>query len=122
MLISIVIPSYNHSKYICECISSVIAQTFRNFELIIVDDGSQDNSLDLIKSFNDNRIKLFCQENQGAHHAINRGLQLSSGDYITILNSDDVFYPNRIAECLKAISHENCDLVCSYINVIDAES
>jgi glycosyltransferase involved in cell wall biosynthesis len=75
--IACIIPSYNHAKYISEAIRSVLRQTLPPERLVIIDDGSRDNSVDVIRSFNDPRIQLVEQKNQGAHVALNRGLELS---------------------------------------------
>lgn len=120
--VSVVIPSYNHSKYITQTISSVIRQTHKNIEVIVIDDGSSDNSCDLIRKISDPRIIFLEQNNQGAHAAINRGLSMASGDFIAILNSDDIFAVNRIETCVSYTSKltNNC-LICSYIEVIDSK-
>lgn len=119
MLVSVIIPSYNHEKYIEECIGSVLGQTHTELELIIIDDGSKDKSVSLIKKFNDPRLHLYEQENQGAHVAINRGLSLAKGDIITILNSDDVFAKERFAECVAVFQKENVDFITTWIEVVD---
>ena len=119
-LISVVIPSYNHEKYISEAIKSVLGQDYSNFELIIIDDGSQDNSDKIITSFKDSRIKYIKQENSGAHASINRGLEVSSGDYLSILNSDDVYTRNRFKEMSKILdTNKSIDFICSYIEIIN---
>ena len=99
--ISIIIPSFNHDKYIEAAIDSVINQSIEDWELIIVDDGSSDNSLETIKRFSDPRINLFCQDNRGAHSAINLGLREATGKYLAILNSDDVYHPKRLEHMLQ---------------------
>lgn len=121
-LLSIIIPSYNHEQYIGEAIQSVINQKYQNWELIIVDDGSKDNSVETIKRFTDSRIKLILQENQGAHNAINRGLSEAKGEYLAILNSDDVYEADRFNIMISEME-KNSDLgfVCSYIRVIDSK-
>lgn len=119
-LLSIIIPSYNHENYIAKAIESVMKQTYVNWELIIVDDGSKDNSPNIIRKFKDNRIHLIEQENQGAHNAINRGLGNSNGDYIAILNSDDYFSPDRFKIMVNYLeSHNDIGFSCSYIQVVD---
>jgi len=100
MKISVVIPAYNHEKYIVETIKSVLSQTFCDFELIIVNDGSTDRTEELVLSFDDKRINYLHQNNQGAHAAINKGIGVSSGEYVAILNSDDVYTKNRLQKCL----------------------
>lgn len=120
MLVSVVIPSYNHGTYVMSAVESVLGQSFKKVELIVVDDGSRDDSVDLLRQVRDPRFSLHVQENQGAHAAINRGLSLCQGDYIAILNSDDVFHRDRIAECLAAMDSGRADLACSWIEIIDA--
>jgi glycosyltransferase involved in cell wall biosynthesis len=123
MLCSIVIPSYNHENYIRRCIDSVLKQSYKNFELIIIDDGSRDSSPEIISSYTDPRIIFVKQENQGAHHAINRGLSMAKGDYLTILNSDDEYHPQRLEKCIAAFSkHPDTDLISTWIDVVDVDS
>lgn len=93
---SVVIPLYNHERYVLEAIESVLAQTDTDFELIVVDDGSTDGSRAVVEELDDPRISYFFQENQGAHAAINRGIELARGEWVAILNSDDVFRPERL--------------------------
>lgn len=121
-LLSIIIPSYNHEAYIGEAIQSALDQTYQNLELIIVDDGSKDNSLSVIRQVDDSRIHVITQENQGAHNAINRGLSESKGEYIAILNSDDVFEKDRFAIMINELEkNKEIEFMCSYIRVIDSK-
>jgi glycosyltransferase involved in cell wall biosynthesis len=118
--ISVIIPLYNHGKYIEEAVNSVLTQSFADFELIIINDGSADNSEDVVRNIKDDRIRYFYQENQGAHKTINRGIQLAKGEYITILNSDDVYYANRLEEFLKILeSDSSINAVFSHIEFIN---
>lgn len=87
--ISVVIPSYNHARYIERAVYSVLHQTFHKIELIVIDDGSRDDSLSRLARIKDSRLKVFSQENQGAHATINRGLHMAREHYLAILNSDD---------------------------------
>lgn len=105
MKVSVVIPAYNHEKYITETINSVLSQTFSDFELIIVNDGSTDCTEELILSYDDSRITYLHQNNQGAHAAINRGIEASSGDYVAILNSDDVYSKDRLQKCFDFLEN-----------------
>lgn len=118
-LVSVVIPSYNHEKYVGTAIASVLAQTYDNIELIIVDDGSTDNSPDVIRQVNDQRVRIIEQENRGAHNAINRGLDAARGDYLAILNSDDIFLPDRLMRCVEHLGESRAELVASWLEVID---
>lgn len=119
-LLSIVIPLYNHELFIGEAIESVLAQTWSNWELIIVDDGSVDASVQIARSHQDSRIHIYTQENTGAHHAINRGLTIAKGKYLAILNSDDVYEPNRFELMIREMKkNPEVDFLCSYMYVID---
>jgi glycosyltransferase involved in cell wall biosynthesis len=117
-LISVIIPSYNHFAFIKKAVQSVLNQTYQNFELIVIDDGSTDNSLLFLKTINDKRFRLIEQQNLGAHTAINRGLSLSNGNFFSILNSDDIFYENRLKVCYD-VANLGYDLVSSWIEIID---
>src|SRR4029079_11044134 len=95
--VSIIMASYNHEKFIGEAIQSVLDQSYDDFELIIIDDGSTDNSVDKIKQFTDKRIKLILSSsNQGQFVSTNIGLDQASGKYIGILNSDDMFHVDKL--------------------------
>ena len=118
--LSVIIPLYNHERYIKEAIYSVLGQSFGDFELIIINDGSTDKSEEVVKSIKDDRIKYYYQENQGAHNTINRGIQLARGKYVSILNSDDVYYKNRFEEALKVLeSDSSIRAVFSHMEFID---
>jgi glycosyltransferase involved in cell wall biosynthesis len=121
--ISVVIPSYNHSLYIAEAIDSVLEQTFRNWELIVIDDGSTDGTRDLLDTryAGHSQIRLIYQDNQGAHHAINTGMALAKGRYISILNSDDVYHPDRLQTLLTHCGATPCALAFTPLRPIDAQ-
>lgn len=92
--ISIIMPVYNCEKYVSEAIQNMLEQTYTNFELIIVDDGSTDKSLDIIKSFNDPRIiKIISKKNGGTGSALNEGFKYATGKYGTWISADDLKYP-----------------------------
>lgn len=103
MKISVLIPAYNHGRFIEHSIQSVLNQTFTDFELIIIDDGSSDNTWDILQRYTDPRIRSFRQNNQGAHATINRAVELSRGEYLSILNSDDLYHPRRLDTCLRCM-------------------
>lgn len=100
-LISVVIPAYNHEQFIGAAIESVLCQTITDFELIVVDDGSTDNTAEVIKSYTDPRIAYYHQENQDAFNTLNRGISIAKGSYIAILNSDDVYTCDRLEKLLS---------------------
>ena len=90
-LISIIVPVYNVEKYLEQCLESLLNQTYKNIEIIVVNDGSTDQSLDILKkySFKDNRIKLYSQKNQGISAARNTALEHINGKYVMFVDSDD---------------------------------
>jgi glycosyltransferase involved in cell wall biosynthesis len=120
-LISIIIPTYNRASFLKEAIESVLAQTYENWELIIVDDGSTDNTSELVKKFTDKRISYLCQQNTGAPLARNKGIQKAKGDYIAFLDSDDIWLPQKIQKQLEVfkISRFNPGVVYTGIQYID---
>ncbi len=103
-LVSIIINNFNYDKYLPQAIESAINQTYKNLEIIIVDDASTDNSQKIIKEYanKDERIKyLFNEHNKGQTHSINKGYHLSNGDIICFLDSDDIFLKNKVEEIVK---------------------
>jgi len=122
-LVSIIIPLYNHEKFIVDTLDSVINQSYKNIEILIVDDGSTDNSANLVHSIIDSRIKYYYQKNSGAHNALNYGIRLAGGVFISILNSDDVYHPQRIEKCVETcINEPNIDAVFSHILCINDQN
>ncbi|MDA9163383.1 glycosyltransferase [Rickettsiaceae bacterium] len=115
MQISVIIASYNHGLYIKEAINSVLTQTYQNFEIIIIDDGSSDNSVEVIKSIQDARIKFFeFSKNEGACKATNYAIQKAKGKYIAIMNSDDVWVNSKLEKQVNYLEkHKNIDAVFS---------
>lgn len=107
---SIIIPAYNVEKYIAKTIESILSQKYNNFELIVVDDGSYDNTVNIIKKFDDSRIKLFCQKNSGVSSARNKGISESSGDYIVFVDSDDYIEDWTLLEISKKINTYGKDI------------
>ncbi|MGZ3777530.1 MAG: glycosyltransferase family 2 protein [Mucilaginibacter sp.] len=105
-LVSIIIPAYNSGKYLGETIRSVMRQTWPNTEIIIVDDGSADNSLEIAKKHQNDRVKVIGQANKGASGARNRGIKEAKGDYIQFLDADDLLAPDKIEKQLKAIVND----------------
>lgn len=123
MKISIVTPNYNYDKYIGQTIESVINQNYLNYELIIVDDGSTDNSVNVIQQFVSkypNQIILIRQKNQGQTKAINVGLKSATGDLIGWINSDDCYCDNAFSKIVKVFSENpEIDAVFGDIIIID---
>lgn len=97
VLISVVMPVYNVEKYVAESIQSVLNQSYSNFELIIVDDGGQDKSVDICHKFDDSRIRIVSQKNRGLAGARNTGINTAKGYYIAFLDSDDLWHKDKLA-------------------------
>jgi pentatricopeptide repeat protein len=122
-LVSIITPAYNAAEHIAETIESVLIQNYRNFELIIVDDGSTDNTKDIITSFKDERIKYLYKENRGPSNARNLAITKSKGQYIIPLDADDMITPDFIARHLQEFEkHTEADLVYCDDFLIDENS
>ena len=113
MKYSIIVPVYNSEKYINRCLESLSNQTYQNIEIIIVNDGSNDGSLELITKFQekDPRIKIITQKNLGVSFARNKGIKESSGDYILFVDSDDYIDINTIEKCNKIITDKKVDIL-----------
>ena len=119
MTISAIVPVYNIESLVGRCIDSVIAQTYSDWEMILVDDGSTDGSLNVLKSYEakDSRIKVIHQDNAGPGPARNKGIQNASGDYIVFIDSDDVIK----YDYFEKLSHETADVVFIDINQVDED-
>lgn len=114
-LISIIVPVYNGEKHIEKCINSILNQTYTNLELIVVNDGSKDNTEKKIKSFNDHRIKYYYIDNSGVSVARNFGIEQATGEYITFVDSDDYLDLDMYSILVKILKDSSSDLVsCSY--------
>jgi glycosyltransferase involved in cell wall biosynthesis len=103
-LVSVVVPSYNHAAFATECAESVMSQTFRDWEMVVVDDASTDNSAEVWRSFTDPRIRVEVNEkNIGTYATQNRGVSLAKGDFIAILDSDDFWAPQKLERQVEAL-------------------
>ncbi|MBD1919981.1 glycosyltransferase family 2 protein [Microcoleus sp. FACHB-831] len=101
-LISAIIPVYKVEKYIAATVQSVLAQTYKNFELLIIDDGSPDRSIEICQQFTDPRIKIIHQENRGVSEARNMGIRNARGEFLAFLDADDIWVPEKLE---KHIAH-----------------
>ena len=120
-LVSIIMTVYNGERFLSEAIESCLVQTYANLELIIIDDGSTDSSLDIISSFKDDRIVLLINEfNKGQSYSRNRGIKESFGEYIAVMDADDVAYPNRIERQLDNLEFEGADICFCWADLIDS--
>lgn len=121
-LVSIVMPAYNSEKYITEAINSVIAQTYEDWELIVLDDGSEDDTLQIINkcALKDPRIKAYSNKmNMGVAKTRNKGIDLAVGEWIAFLDSDDMWHPAKLEKQLKFANEKSAGFIftgSSYIN------
>lgn len=116
--ISIIVPIFNSKKYLDRCIQSIINQTYKEIEIVLVNDGSEDNSLEICSQYmkKDNRIKIVSQKNCGLSSARNTGLKNATGNYIMFVDSDDWIDRSICEKLLKESLNNDCDIVfCSYV-------
>jgi len=120
--VSVIIPTYNRADVIGGAIQSVLDQTYADWELIIVDDGSRDNTQDIVASYNDPRIRYIYRDNTGTPGARNTGIQASTGEYVAFLDSDDMFLPDKLQLQVAAMDRKlNLGLVASGWTEVDAQ-
>lgn len=116
-MVSIIIPTYNRAKTIERCIESLQRQTYSNFEIIIVDDNSNDNTEEIVKRINDKRIKYIKHDiNKGANAARNTGVLIAKGNIIAFQDSDDEWIPNKLERQIKELTDRGVDIVASSFN------
>jgi len=120
--ISVVMITYNHEKYIAEAIQSVLDQTYKDFEFIIVNDGSTDRTDEIIRQFEDPRIRYIYQANQGPSAASNSGTIAAKGKYIALFSGDDVCYPHRIERQYEFLRNSEYKIIFSWCDIIDDSS
>ncbi|OGX15238.1 MAG: hypothetical protein A2166_00420 [Omnitrophica WOR_2 bacterium RBG_13_41_10] len=117
--VSVIIPTYNRAHYICETIDSILAQTYRDYEIIVVDDGSTDDTRKVLQKY-DGKVRYFYQKNRGSSAARNFGISQSQGEYIAFLDDDDLWLPNKLDVQLEIIEKNlNLAFVCSGSYVIN---
>ncbi len=121
--ISIIVPVYNGEKVLKRCIDSILLQSYSNFEVIIINDGSRDKSINIINEYKekDNRVKVIDNENRGVSESRNIGIEYSRGEYIQFVDCDDYIERDMIKDILESIENSNADLVMTGI-IIDIES
>lgn len=117
-LISVIIPLYNTQDYIEKCVCSVLNQTYPNVEIIVINDGSTDNSLSIVTQLTemDQRVKVYSQQNKGVSAARNLGLDKVNGKYIAFLDSDDYFVDDYLEVLFNLLVSNNCDIACCEVN------
>lgn len=105
-LVSVIIPTFNREFFIKDAIDSVLNQTFQDFEIVVIDDGSTDNTKDIIDGYNDYRIHYFYQKNRGLNPARNAGIKNSRGNYIAFLDSDDIWEPDKLEKQVEILNQK----------------
>lgn len=120
-LVSVVVPIYNVEKYLNRCLESIVAQTYRNLEIILVDDGSPDGCPQLCEDWakKDQRIKVIHKENAGLGMARNTGIENASGEFICFFDSDDYIAPETVEKCVTAAKAEQADIVTYGMHRVD---
>ena len=118
-LVSVIMPIYNTEEYLKEALDSVINQTYKDLEIICINDGSKDNSFKIMEEYaqKDNRIIIHSQENKGLPATKNVGVSLAKGKYITFVDSDDTISANSIETSVKIAEETGCDVVVNYLNL-----
>lgn len=122
--VSVVIPAYNHEAYLEAAVRSVILQTYKPTEIIILNDGSTDLTGDICEKLAGeySTIRYFTHFNMGAHNTINKGIDLALGQYIAVLNSDDIFFPEKIERCIELVhKDESLELICGNVEFINGK-
>ena len=111
--VSVILPAWNVSPYLRQCLDSIVSQTLTNIEIICVDDGSTDGTLDILREYaeKDSRILVIHQENQGAGAARNNAMRYAKGKYLSFLDSDDFFEPDMLEKSWEAAERNNADIV-----------
>ena len=115
--VSVIIPMYQSEKFIRQCLNSLLAQTFQDMEIIVVNDGSTDRGTEICEELGrtDDRIRLYCQENKGVSAARNYGIEIAEGEYVFFLDSDDVIHPFLVESMVRQAEEQQADLVfCGY--------
>ena len=111
--VSIIVPAYNEGVRIKKCLNSLINQSYKNIEIIVINDGSTDNTLDILKSYDDNRLVILTQKNKGQGAARNLGIKKASGDYLMFVDADDYVDKDIVKKLLNVIKDNNSDIaVC----------
>ena len=119
--VSVNICCYNGDKYLQPTIDSIFKQTYADFEIVIIDDGSKDKTQQIVRSYHDDRIKYHYQENHGLSYSRNKARSCSRGEYIAIVDQDDIWYPEKLERQVKILDHEpDLGLVYSDANYIDS--
>lgn len=122
-IISVVMSVYNTEKYVAVALESILNQTFGNFEIVLIDDGSSDASLEIVRSYNDPRIRIVHQSNHGLVYSFNKGVRLARGEFIARMDADDICLPSRFEkELVWLLSDARHGLVGTFFRYIEQET
>src|SRR6476660_4851457 len=119
-LVSVIVPCYNHAQYLSKALESVLVQTYNNWECIIINDGSTDNTKEVVADFceRDTRFRYLYQQNKGLANARNTGLKLSTGEYIQLLDADDAILKTKFEKQIALMESDSADIcICDYRNI-----
>ncbi len=117
-LISVIVPVYNVEKFVGRCLNSILNNTYKNLEIICIDDGSTDNSLEVLRAYEakDSRVHVYSQNNHGIAYTRNAGTRLSTGDYVAYIDSDDWIHRRYFELLMNAMYAADADIaMCNYI-------
>ena len=119
--ISVIIPVFNSEKYLKKCLDTVLLQTLSDIEIICIDDGSTDSSLQILQQYSrkDHRFKIIFQSHEGAGSARNKGLAIAQGEYLSFLDSDDFFEPDMLEQMYNCSKKYNTDIVVCKSRIFD---
>lgn len=121
ILFSIIIPTFNSAQIVPECLESILNQSFKAFEILIIDGGSTDNTLEIIKNFDDERIKILSEPDNGIYDAMNKGIKMAKGEWLYFIGSDDTLYDKEVLETVhEKINNNKVDVI--YGNVLMMQS
>src|SRR3990172_5385939 len=123
IMVSVLMPFYNAERYVGEAIESILCQTFKEFELVAIDDGSTDRSLEVVRGYacRDTRIRCFSSAHKGIAATRNETLSRANGKYIAVMDADDISLPERLAKQVAYLeSHPECVLVGSWVQLMDS--
>jgi len=117
-LVSIIVPTYNRNNFLKKCIQSILNSTYSNFEIIVVQDGGEEDAKEVDYSFNDSRIRIFVKENGGLASARNHGIKNAQGKYISFIDSDDGVYPNFIEMMVDLLENKKPEYKIAYCDSV----
>lgn len=117
--VSVVVPAYNHERFVRAAVESALSQGGDELEVIVIDDGSTDRTGEVVQAIQDGRLRYVRQSNQDAYNALNNGLRMARGEYLAILNSDDLYVPGRLARLMAESQRTGAQFLFTHVEPID---